>query len=34
MFPSVVRVDDSLYVFYNGDDFGCDGVRCARWVGQ
>src|SRR5262249_19247400 len=32
MFPSLARVDDALYVFYNGDDFGRDGVRCARWV--
>jgi hypothetical protein len=34
MFPSVVRVDDDLYVFYNGDDFGRDGVRCARWTSR
>jgi hypothetical protein len=34
MFPSVARVDDNHYVFYNGDDFGRDGVRCARWVNR
>jgi hypothetical protein len=34
MFPSVVRVNDTLYVFYNGNDFGREGVRCARWVEQ
>jgi hypothetical protein len=31
MFPSVVRVAGVLYAFYNGDAFGREGMRCARW---
>lgn len=32
MFPSVVNIEGVLYAFYNGDGFGRDGIRCARWV--
>ncbi|WP_117190686.1 glucosyl hydrolase [Rhizobium terrae] len=31
MFPSVIKVDGEMYVFYNGDRFGEAGIRCARW---
>jgi hypothetical protein len=34
MFPSVIRVDGTLYAFYNGDGFGRNGIRCARWMGH
>lgn len=34
MFPSTIAVEGTRYVFYNGDGFGRDGIRCARWVGH
>ena len=34
MFPSTVTVGTTRYVFYNGDGFGREGVRCAQWVGD
>jgi hypothetical protein len=33
MFPSVIDTGSARYVFYNGDGFGRDGIRCARWIG-
>jgi hypothetical protein len=31
MFPSRVHVDGQTYVFYNGNRFGAEGIRCAHW---
>jgi hypothetical protein len=31
MFPSIVMVSGTRYVFYNGDAFGKEGIRCATW---
>lgn len=34
MFPSVVNAGGARYAFYNGNEFGKKGIRCARWFGD
>lgn len=31
-FPSVISLNNRLYMFYNGDGFGEEGLRLAEWV--
>jgi hypothetical protein len=31
MFPSLIRASNQLLMFYNGDSFGQEGIRCAAW---
>jgi hypothetical protein len=33
-YPNVLRHNDRLYLFYNGNGFGREGIACAIWEEQ
>lgn len=34
MYAAPIEIDGKLYVFYNGNDFGCDGFAVARLISE